>query len=152
MWGELHESKQIEIALPETISAGKANRLFRELGATLHYDVYSFEAESSELWQSDLLHIELKKDENVVDAQDDFNQIIAIYLLASRPSNDQPKALKLITKIVTEFNAIANYQGCPFLEQSVQEDWDNCNDYLLKEWGEQPGSESLRIMIEENHA
>lgn len=152
MWGELHESKQIKIVLPETISAGKANRLFRELGATLHYDVYSFEAEHSEPWQSDLLHIELKKDESIVDAQEDFNHITAIYLLASRPSSDQPKALKLITKIITAFNAKATYQDCQFSEQSIQKDWDSCNDYLLKEWGEQPGSESLRIMIEENHA
>jgi hypothetical protein len=101
MWGELHESKQIEITLPETISAGKANRLFRELGATLHYDVYSFDAEKSELWQScDVVSIHLLKDGAEVDAQDDFNQINAVYLLATSPSHHQQEALKIITNII----------------------------------------------------
>jgi hypothetical protein len=35
---------------------------------------------------------------------------------------------------------------------SVQSDWDKSHDFLLKEWGEEPGSESLRRMIEEAHA
>ncbi len=41
VWGELHEEKTIELLLEETISSGKVNRLFKELGGTLHYDVYS---------------------------------------------------------------------------------------------------------------
>ena len=153
MWGELHELKEIEITLPETIDTGKANRLFRELGATLFYDVYAFEAEETEIWQSEsLLCITLSKDGIKVDAQDDFNHITAEYLLATRPSNDQLKALNLITKIISKFNGTATYQGAPFNKDTVQKDWDNCNNYLLKEWGEQPGSESLRVMIEENYA
>ena len=46
MWGELHEEKEVDITLPEPMEAGKGNRLFRELGATLHYDVYDFAAAS----------------------------------------------------------------------------------------------------------
>ena len=50
MWGDLHEEKKIIIKLPAAVEAGKGNRLLRELGATLHYDVYGFDAKSSEVW------------------------------------------------------------------------------------------------------
>lgn len=153
MWGELHEEKKISISLPELVQAGMGNRLLRELGATLHYDVYSFEAEQAEIWQSDaLLDIEIRRDGVEVDAQEDFNEIIVIYPLSIRPSSDQQKALELISKIVSKFNGKACYKGQPFVIEIVQNDWDSCNDYLLKEWGEEPGSESLRRMIEENGA
>ncbi len=49
MWGELHEQKEIIVSLPEKIEAGKGSRILRELGATLHYDVYSFEAKKYEI-------------------------------------------------------------------------------------------------------
>lgn len=153
MWGDLHESKVINISLPEAVEAGKGNRLFRELGAILHYDVYSFETSENELWQVEsILYIELRQDEVKVDAQENFNWISIIYLLATSPSSDQSKALSLIEQIVSAFNGSASYFGQPFTIDSVQTDWDKSNDFLLKEWGEEPGSESLRRMIEEAHA
>ncbi|PSV99568.1 hypothetical protein [Photobacterium lipolyticum] len=153
MWGELHEEKEIVILLPELMAAGKGNRIFRELGAKLHYDVYNFPATSNEVWQSEsILHIVLLKNGSEVDAQDDFDEIRANYLLATRPCSDQSVALSLIAKIVTGFEGVASYGGKPFSNDLVQADWDSCNDYLLKEWGEEPGSKSLRRMIEENYA
>ncbi|MDC5840271.1 hypothetical protein [Vibrio europaeus] len=153
MWGELHEEKQINVSLPSVISAGKANRLFSELGATLHYDVYSFKADRNEIWQSEsILYIELKCEGNRVYAQDDFDEIVLVYPFATRPSSDQKIALNLITNIMKSFKAEACYNGKPLESSIVQEDWDLCADFLLKEWGEEPGSESLRIMIEENYA
>jgi|GEM_PF-2678267 len=153
MWGDLHEKKDIKIALPKAIEAGVGNRLLRELGAMLHYDVYSFEARESEVWQSrSLLYIELRMNEVEVDAQEDFNQIVVSFPLATRPSSDQSQALELVEKLIKKFNGNATYQGSPFSKESVQKDWDTCNDFLLKEWGEEPGSESLRRMIEESYA
>lgn len=153
IWGELHESKQVEIILPKVISAGEANRLFRELGATLDYDAYSFYAENPEPWQDDcVLSVDLLKNSIEVDAQDDFDQINAIYLFASNPSCNQTEALNIIEKMIVAFNGKAKYEGYPFTRDNVQTDWDSCNDYLLKEWGEEPGSESLQIMIEENYS
>ncbi|WP_295890640.1 hypothetical protein [uncultured Vibrio sp.] len=153
MWGELHEEKSIVIKLEMEISAGKANRLFKELGATLHYDVYSFDIDEFEIWQSEsLLNITLKNNGVEVDGQENFNEIIASYPFASRPSSDQSKALDLVSKLTEVFEATAFYNCIQFSMEVVQSDWDNCNDFLLKEWGEEPGSESLRIMIEENYA
>lgn len=153
MWGELHEEKEIVIALSEPIDAGIGNRLFRELGATLHYDVYSFDAQCSESWQSEsILHIQLFAGGEEVDAQEDFDAIHASYPLATRPSSDQSTALRLLSNIIAKFNGLACYQGQSFSVQAIQSDWDSCNSDLLKEWGEEPGSQSLRRMIEENYA
>lgn len=153
MWGDLHEEKKIIVELPSAIEAGKGNRLLRELGATLHYDVYGFDAKSSEVWQSDsILHLHLFKEGIEVDAQDDFDEIHICYPLATRPSSDQSPALELISKIIGTFDGSASYKGQSFSGQAVLDDWDKCNSFLLKEWGEEPGSHSLRRMIEENHA
>ncbi|WP_444957793.1 hypothetical protein [Microbulbifer sp. ZKSA002] len=153
MWGELHEVKKIVVKLPESIEAGKGNRLLRELGATLHYDVYSFEANSSEIWQSDsVLYLHLFKEGSEVDAQDNFDEIHIFYPLATRPSSDQLLALELSSNIISKFGGSASYQDQSFSVQGVQAEWDKCNSFLLKEWGEEPGSHSLRRMIEENHA
>jgi hypothetical protein len=153
MWGELHESKTVQIMLDKIMNAGKANRIFRELGAKLFYDVYDFEANEHENWQSEsLLGITLKLNGIEVDAQDDFDEIEASYLFASRPSSDQNKALDLIQILIKKFNGKGIYQGADFNMAEVQMDWDKCTDFLLKEWGEEPGSKSLSIMIEENYA
>ncbi|GHA20386.1 hypothetical protein GCM10008090_33020 [Arenicella chitinivorans] len=153
MWGELHESKTINIELPEVISSGAANRMLKELGMTLHYDVYSFEAKEYENWQSQsLLYLQLRRNGLEVDAQDDFDEIEVSYLLATRPSSDQTLALKTIEKIIIKFNGVATYQGEKFEFKAVQNDWDSCNRYLLQEWGEEPGNKELRRMIEENYA
>ena len=153
MWGELHESKIITIILPEIISSGKANRLLRELGATLHYDVYSFEAKKYENWQSEsILHLGLKAGGIEVDAQNDFDEIEVTYLLATRPSSDQSLALVKIQKLIDVFSGKGIYQKEQFDISKVQDDWDSCNRYLLQEWGEEPGNKELRRMIEENYA
>tara|TARA_Y100000034_G_scaffold129692_1_gene186638 strand:- start:557 stop:1024 length:468 start_codon:yes stop_codon:yes gene_type:complete len=154
MWGELHQEKSIEIELAESVNSGQANRLFREFGATLSYDVYSFDLPQKEVedWQSEsLLYITLKNRNCEVDAQNDFDTIVASFPLATRPSSDQLKALNKVQEIAEKFNGKASYMGNEFVIGNVQTDWDMCNDFLLKEWGEEPGSKSLRIMIEENY-
>lgn len=153
MWGDLHEEKVITASLSKTIEAGEGNRLFRELGAKLHYDVYDFPAFSHENWQSEsLLHVTLLLDGEKVYAQEDFNGFLLHYPLAARPSSDQQTALKLIVVVVNKFGASAIYNGHVFSESAVQSDWDSCNGFLLKEWGEEPGSKSLSIMIQEIYA
>jgi hypothetical protein len=152
MWGELHEEKTVELELGETISSGRANRLFKELGATLYYDVYSFEATENEDWQSEsLLDVALYKNANEVDAQDDFNRIVLSYPFAVRPSSDQSKVIELIERVIAAFEAKAFYQNSLFDPEKLQEDWDSCNTFLLKEWGEEPGSMGLARMIHENY-
>lgn len=153
MWGELHEEKEIAIRLPDLIEAGKGNRLFRELGASLHYDIYDFPVGDYDSWQSkSLLHIRLFNRGKEVDAQEDFDEIRAVYPFADRPSSNQHLALDLIQRLISAFAGEATYQGEAFEKQKVLKDWDACNDFLLKEWGEEPGSKSLRVMIEENCA
>ncbi len=153
MWGDLHEEKEIIVNLSSRISAGTGNRYFRELGATLYTDVYAFDAPDYENWQSEtLLQMELYLAGEEVDAHEDFDEIHISYLLASRPSSDQSKVLWLVSKIIKKFDGSGTYKNKPFSPELVQEDWDACNEYLLKEWGEEPGSMGLARMIDENYA
>ena len=80
------------------------------------------------------------------------NAIRLSFPFACRPSSDQSFALELIEKVTLAFSGSATYQGKEFVRRLVQENWDHCTTFLLKEWGEEPGSESLRRMIEENYA
>jgi hypothetical protein len=151
MWGDLHEEKSLEIALPTRVNAGAGNRKLREIGATLYYDVYAFDAPDAREWQSEtLLDLDLFLDESEVDAQEDFNRIVAKYPFASRPSSDQAIAIELVYQIADSFDATVRYNGVPMSPRDVQADWDTCSDYLMKEWGEEPGSQELARMIHEN--
>ena len=151
MWGDLHEEKPFEIVLPARVSAGLGNRKFRELGATFYYDVYAFDAPCSPGWQSDtVLNIDLYLETAEVDAQEDFDRIVATYPFASRPSSDQASAIELVMRIAAAFDGAVNYKGEKMSPEQVQADWDNCTNYLMKEWGEEPGTEELARMIQEN--
>ncbi|MFL0801207.1 MAG: hypothetical protein K6L80_12200 [Agarilytica sp.] len=93
----------------------------------------------------------LFKNNEEVDAQDDFNKVILSYPFAVRPSSDQDNAITLIHNVIAAFKAEAFYQNEQFDPNKVQEDWDLCNTFLLKEWGEEPGSMGLARMIHENY-
>lgn len=152
MWGELHEEKSVTILLDDLCTAGQGNILLRGLGFTLYYDVYSFDARQSEPWQSETIaSVFLFHDDVESDAQDDFNRLSLSYLLASRPSSDIDVFLALVERVATAFQGRLVYNGRPATVVDIRKDFVFCVDFLLKEWGEEPGSESLRIMIEENH-
>ena len=152
MWGELHEVKQVNLKLPTTCTAGNGNLLFRRLGFTLHYDVYSYGAEEKEQWQSESLSgVNLLFDGKDVDAQEDFNEIELQYFLATRPSSDIDEFLNILEKTRAEFNGVICYQSCQCSVRKIKTNFVECVDYLLKEWGEEPGAKSLAVMIHENH-
>ncbi len=86
-----------------------------------------------------------------MDAQENFNEIRLSYPFAVRPSSDQGKAIALIQKVMEAFDANAFYKNKQFDPKKVQCDWDKCNFFLMKEWGEEPGSLGLARMIHENY-
>lgn len=150
---EFHEEKLVTVRLTSSCSAGAGNLLFRKLGFNLHYDVYALAASHAEPWQSDqIADVSLYFDGAEVDAQDDFDQIVMSYLLASRPSSDIDLFLDLVEKVTSEFDGTFEYTGREMTIRDVRSEFVSCVDSLLKEWGEEPGSESLAIMIEENYS
>ncbi|MBY5991154.1 hypothetical protein [Ferrimonas balearica] len=154
MWGELHEEKTVCVMLPSVWCAQEGHRVFSELGATLFDDVYGFALNPEEVedWQSEtLLDIVLMFKGREVTHSDKFDQVVLSYLFASRPIADQCRALELIEALVSMLGGIANYGNEAFSMEAVRRDWDRCNEFLYEQWREEPGSEQLAIMIEENY-
>lgn len=150
MGDDFHEEKLVTVRLTSSCSAGAGNLLFRKLGFNLHYDVYAFAASHAEPWQSDqIADVSLYSDDVEVDAQDDFDQIVMSFLLASRPSSDIDLFLTLVERVSFEFGGTIEYAGRVMTISDIRSEFKSCVDSLLKEWGEEPGSESLALMIEE---
>ena len=151
MWGDLHEMKEIELQLDTAVNPGSANRVLRSLGFALHYDIYSYDSPGPNNWQSEsLLYVSLFLDTEEVDAQSRFDRIVFHYPFATRASSDQPIALDLVESVAKETGADILYNGSRYIREATQSDWDECAAFLLREWGEEPGSLELRRMIEEN--
>ena len=70
--------------------------------------------------------------------------------MAIRPSSDIDLFLDLVEKVAFEFGGTIEYAGRVMIISEIRSEFVSCVDSLLKEWGEEPGSESLAIMIEEN--
>jgi len=151
MWGELYETEVFLIHLDGEVSSGKGNRVFRELGATLHYDVYEFPANAAEQWQSgSLLAIKLFRSNGEVDAQETFDMIELTYFFATRPSSDQQLTLDKVEHVASRFGGRVTNRDTNYDRQIILDRWDGQSSELLREWGEEPGSFELRRMIEEN--
>lgn len=152
MWGELYETEVFSIRLSGEVQPGRGNRVFRELGAVLHYDVYDFPAESGENWQSDsLLAVKLLKGNDEVDAQEAFDTVELSYFFATRPGSDQQSALDLVEKVAARFGGRIINRDTDYDRERLLDRWDQQSSELLREWGEEPGSFELRRMIEENY-
>ena len=153
MVDDFHEDKLVTIRLTSSCSAGAGNLLFRKMGFNLHYDVYAFAASHAEPWQSDqIADVSLYSDDVEVDAQDDFDQIVMSFLLASRPSSDIDLFLNLVERVTSEFGGTIEYAGRVMTIGDIKSEFMSCVDSLLKEWGEEPGSESLALMIEDKYS
>ncbi len=152
MWGELYETEVFSIKLRGEVEPGKGNRVFRELGATLYYDVYGFPAKSAENWQSDsLLAVRLLRSNVEVSAHEAFDTVELTYFFATSPSSVQQSALDLVENTAAQFGGRITYRDTDYDREGVLDHWDQQSSELLREWGEEPGSFELRRMIEENY-
>lgn len=153
MGDDFHEEKLVTVRLTSSCSAGAGNLLFRRMGFNLHYDVYAFAASHAEPWQSDqIADVSLYSGDVEVDAQDDFDQIVLSFLLASRPSSDIDLFLNLVERVTSEFGGTIEYAGRVMTISDIRSEFMSCVESLLNEWGEEPGSESLALMIEEKYS
>jgi hypothetical protein len=106
----------------------------------------------SEAWQSETItDVSLFRDDEESDAQKDFDRIALGYLLATRPSSDIDVFLALVERVLAAFQGRLVYNGQPVTLVEIRKEFASCVDFLMKEWGEEPGSESLAIMIQENY-
>lgn len=144
------QSVSVSIPFEQEYSAGKVNRILKSLGATLYYDVYSFDrSEKGPIWQSEsFAYTDLFCKGVRVDAQETSDCLELIFPLATIGSEYIGKFTELVEKCAEAFQATPLYKGEVTSKERLLSVCDNFVSRLMAEWGEEPGSESLRIMIE----
>lgn len=133
------------------LSPGALNRTLRELGATLDYDVYNFDRIGKyPIWQSEsFAMIDLFKSGQRVDPQSATDEIRVSYPMATIPSNYIVKFVDVVFALATRLETRVLFGEKAVNVHELVTELDKIVTFLLEEWGEEPGSESLAIMIEE---
>lgn len=144
------EQVVFRLKLNEVVSAGLLNRRLKGLGARLYYDVYSFDRDDKVPdWQSNhYLDIALLYHNKEVYAQDNVDEILLRYPFATVGSEYIQIAVDTMMDIAKSFNAPLILNGNIVLKEEAVCYLDGLTTKLLDEWGEEPGSEAINIMIE----
>lgn len=148
-----HQTVSVFINLDKSYTSGQLNRKLKELGAKLHYDVYSFEREDKgPIWQSEsLIYMVTYSDDNEVDSQESSNRLELQYPLATLGTEHISKFAKIVGKISDAFGVRPTLNGTKTTEVEIVEHCDSLVTDLMETWGEEPGSETLRMIIESHY-
>lgn len=72
MRSDLYEERSFEVSLTARLNGGTGNRKLRDIGSTLFYDIFTFDAPDVQDRQPEtLLDLDLNLDTSEVDAQQD---------------------------------------------------------------------------------
>ena len=145
-----HQMVSVRFNLARLISAGALNRIMKELGATLHYDVYGFDrVDEHPIWQSEsFAYVTLYRGGEIVDAQEEVDSIALEFPLATIGSEYIPRFVELVEKLSSACDASPEIAGEICSARQILEHLDSLTTSLLEDWGEEPGSKSLRVLIE----
>ncbi|UWQ03520.1 hypothetical protein K3X44_15485 (plasmid) [Aliiroseovarius crassostreae] len=148
-----HQEIEVSIRLSARQEPGTLNRILKSLGAILHYDVYSFPRSSpGPNWQSEnLASVYLFCDGKEVDAQEKVDQIQLRYPLATIGAEHVNSFASLVAKLSNAPQAEATLDGRVVDADGIVQHCDGLASDLMEQWGEEPGSKSLRVLIEENY-
>ena len=150
-----HERVSIAIRLGRTAPPGELNQQMKGLGFTLDYDVYSMprpESAPYANWESrQLAVVYLYKDGNEVDAQDECDTVELRYPLATINSAHVEPFLRTLEATHARLGGSLLLSNAPTTVEAVSQHITQCITDLLENWGEEPGSKSLRRMIMESH-
>lgn len=149
-----HQIVSVFVELGKQYSSGEINRIMKEAGATLHYDVYGFErVEKGPVWQSEsYIYVALFCDGNEVDAQESVDKIEFQYPMATIGAEYISKFTDIVVNLASEFNANILLNGIVIDKSALIAHCESLVTELMSEWGEEPGSETLRILIEQNYS
>jgi hypothetical protein len=149
-----HQIVTVELELDKQYSAGEINRILKESGATLHYDVYGFErADKGPIWQSEsYIYVALFCDGNEVDAHATVDKIEFQYPMATIGSEYISRFVDTVTTLASIFNVRIQVGGSHIDKKHLISHCEDIVTELMSEWGEEPGSETLRMLIEQNYS
>ena len=148
-----HQEKKISLKFERTVESGELNRVLRSLGFKLFYDVYGMERkDKSEDWQSETyMDIETLYSGELVDAQDNCNELFLVYPLATIDSSFIELFANLTGEIKNKLGGKLTFEGKEVSPNDIVDIFTGYVTELMNEWGEEPGSMSLSIMIEREY-
>ncbi len=147
------ESVEFEIQFPRDFSAGEINLALRELGYTLCFDVYRYERNDSVPdWQSEeIFTVDLVKDNKTVTAQESADSLLIAYPLATLDVKFIPACIELLFATSNAFEGTIVHEDFEYDELQLKQVLLSYVSALMENWGEEPGSEVLEQMIEDNY-
>lgn len=148
-----HQIVSVTVPFGKPYSPGEINRIFKSLGATLHYDIYGFDRlDQPPLWQSEsYVYTALSFKNKEVDAQEVSDGVELQFPLATIGSEYIEKYADLVERLSSEFSATPHLEGKPTDRNGIISRCESLSSDLMKEWGEEPGSKTLKILIESNY-
>lgn len=146
-----HQVVSVHLDLPRRLTPGELNRVMKEAGATLHYDVYSFDRDDTvPMWQSEsYVDVVLEADGAEVDAQDAVDHAVLEYPLATIGAEYMSRFADTAFDLASRLGADVRLDAQPVDRAALLAHFESLSSELLSEWGEEPGSKSLRMLIEE---
>ena len=148
-----HQIVSIILKFDTPYSSGHLNRQLKELGATLHYDVYSIERKKPcPIWQSEsLVFIQTYLNNKQTDAQESCDTLVLEYPLATLGSENISEFANTAENFSRKFNTNLLLNNIIVTKLDIIKHCEELATDLLENFGEEPGSESLAIMIESEY-
>ena len=145
-----HQMVSVLFPLDRALSPGAVNRVMKSLGATLHYDVYGFDRDDEHpIWQSgSYVYVSLLREGKEVNAQDDCDAIELRYPLATVSSEYVSRFVDVVNKLESQLAVKPRIGGHVVNGDLVASHCEALVTELMQEWGEEPGSKQMRVLIE----
>lgn len=147
-----YQEVEVQFPLNRVVSAGKVNRLLKSAGATLFYDVYGFKRETEVPdWQSECFaDVYLYFQGQSADAQESIDHVVLRYPMASIGTEYIEKFCSLAQEISVAFDVTAELDGEVIDSDLLRAYLESIAARIMEDWGEEPGSMGLAILIETN--
>lgn len=149
------EEVSVNLRFNRTVSPGEVNRQLKATGFRLYYDVYSMprpDPAPHPEWQSDhSIAVDLLMDEDEVDAQESCNALRLAYPLATIDSALIDHFLSKVHEVQARLGGELRRNDQVTNLSELSRCLTDAVSRLLVEWGEEPGSKDLRLMIENSY-
>ncbi|MEZ5442503.1 MAG: hypothetical protein R3F15_13585 [Lysobacterales bacterium] len=145
-----HEQVTFEVIPSKALSGGELNIVMQSLGMVLYYDVYALPCpERGEPWQSETIaNIDTIIGGEVADARDGCEKMLVSYPLATLSSSYVGRFIDTLFALAGAVSGRVERSEAKIDREAARLIIGDCISELLEEWGEEPGSKELRILIE----
>jgi hypothetical protein len=150
----LHEVETVTIQAEEPQSIAALLPLFKRLGFSLHDDVLSLDrSDRNPPWQhSSIVEVELLHNgEEVFDVEDYWDTMHIKYLFASLPYELAEKFVEVAFSISKSLSLPLIHRGEVVTSILLRQRFMSYKEEILAETGDEPGSESLAILIQSTY-